>query len=338
MSGGNRFRAAADPSTRKGAAPQRDPLESNHMKHTNIAPLGQPNFIHEGHIRLTPAQAGAVLREYGYDRNRDVTRAPDHVATLTETMRRGLWRPKDQLAFATLDGRLVLVNGHHRMAAQASSGVDIVWDMVIYPVTSEAELAALYHRFDTNVRVRSDQNIIAGTGFGDGSGLDGRTVASLYRAAPIIGSGLKVANRQKNNGGNDTFVRRIVDDRIAIATDYMPEAKLYQDAIKNAPVKIKSKLLGGAIMALALATFRTSPVAAEEFWTAVAENDGLRRGDPRAALVQNLMETQGNAGPMGGRLYLAAKAWNAFCAGKEVQVLRFGGRINVSGTAFWVSP
>lgn len=336
----NTHRPAAGASSNEngGRTAARPPMDT-HMKTSTVAHLGQANtFIREGVCTFTPAQANMVLRDFGYEKNRDVTRAPDHVATLSELMRRGLWLPKDQIAFADYNGRLILINGHHRMAAQAASGVNVTWSVAIHPCRSEQDVAALYYRFDTNVRQRSDNNIIAGAGFSAGTGLGNAMAAALYKAAPIIASGLCVANGKKNTGGTATFVRRIVDDRIAIARDYIEEAKQYELALANAHPKLRQKLMTAAMVALALVTLRAHASRAYDFWAELAENDGLGRTDPRGALATVLLETRGNSGPMGLRLYLAAKAWNAYIEGREVQVLRSGQRINVAGTSFWVTP
>lgn len=304
-----------------------------HMKHSTIAALPQAHpFIHEGVVRLNPAQAGAVLRDCGYENNRDVERAQKHVAVLTEAMRRGLWLPRDQIAFANLGGKLILVNGHHRMAAQAASGVDIEWSVVIYPCNNAADVAALYARFDTNVRKRTDENIMSALGVADLLGVTPTIARSVWRAAPMLANNMMASKKD-----DDYLSRHIADDRLAVVQSYAVEARAFQDAFKNAHLKASKKLLSGSVTAVALVTLRARREQAMVFWRGMAENDGLRRGDPRATLLQWLQDNA-TRGSMNGYIYAAARAWNAFCEGKELTVIRMSSApLRIIGTSYVVT-
>ena len=307
------------------------------MKHTNVAHLGQAqSFIREGNIKFTPAQANAVLNSHAYAKNRDITRSSRHVAVLAEIMRRGLWLPKDQIAFASLNGDLVLVNGHHRMAAQIQSGRDIEWSVAIYPCGSDDDVSALYSRFDTNMKKRSDENIISALGLAAGASISPTMARSLWRAVPLLANNLKPGRRDVSD---DFFVRHIADDRLEIARAYAPEAREYEQALSKAASPVKRKLLSGSITAVGLVTLKAHLSTAYQFWEGIAKNDGLRRGDPRATLIMWLMEGSSSRGAPSASIFAACKAWNYFVEGKPLQHLKVTGNpIHVAGTIFTVSP
>jgi len=71
-----------------------------------------------------------------------------------------------------------------------------------------------------------------------------------------------------------------------------------------------------------LYTLRHCAAKAQTFWRGVAEDDGLRRGDPRKALLIDLACRALNAG--GARLTVLqpVAAWNAWHARRELRSIR----------------
>lgn len=299
-----------------------------------------PSFLTEGLVKLTPAQAGFILRECAYERQRRVD--PIHADTLRELMRRGSWAPKDKLDFARFpDGRVVLVNGYHRMTAQEGSGVDITWIVAIHPVETVADVHRLYFKFDTNTRRRSAENIMQGVGFAEQHGLKKTTAKALYGAVPVIAAGLKASRGvQHQKGATDAdFARRIVDIRLEISSTYVPAAKLLEEWMAPAPRALRRKLYNAGVFAVALVTTHHCPEQAEAFWRGVAENDGLRRGDPRATLITDMMTREMNNGSMNQAVFSPSRAWAAFAQGQKLMQIRClaGARVKLIGTPYEVS-
>lgn len=294
------------------AQPQQDPL----------------GFVREGFVTLNPAQARYIVEHCRYDRQRDETRALSHIAALAEQMRRGLWLPKTQIDFARLDGRLILVNGHHRLTAQAQTGDDIVWSVVIHDCETEAELRALYPRFDTVLRKRTTANILKGIDFADGAGLMPTTASALWAAAPIIASGLQM------NTGKPVVL--LPDDQQAVAASYASEALVAEGYLDHAPKAIRQKLRTGGRFAIMLVTIKHRPMIAQEFWVGLCEDDGLAKGDPRKTLLNDMM-TRSTQGLLSGPMMACARAWNTFYRGDRATILRVNGNaIPLSGTPFTV--
>lgn len=294
------------------------------MTNTNVAPIGQPNlaFVREGAIKMSPAQANAILNVASYARNRKLS--DEAVKTLSEIMRRGEWRDKDQIAFGRFpNGYLMLVNGHHRMKAQALSGKDITWSVVIHEVSGEDEFKELYYSYDTNVRTRSSSHILNASGFGEETGMKKNIRNSLYRAAPIIAAGLNAANRNRTE--EETFVRRIADDRIKAMNSFFAEALVMQEFLSGrhgVPETLRKRLMQAGVFAVALVCLRADPERGAEFWGGLIENDRLLRLDPRAVLNNWLIDNASVSKSVNSGIVASVKAWNAFVDEKEIRIIK----------------
>lgn len=309
------------------------------MTVTSPVPLGQPqlSFVREGFVTFTPAQANAILRDCTYDRQRKIDKL--HVATLRELMQRGSWMPKDKLDFALLNGRLILVNGYHRMTAQAEIGRDIEWTVAIHNCRDIAAVRGLYFGFDTNVRKRSENNILQGVGFAEQHGILVKTAKSLYRAAPIIAAGMVVGSVSVRGGSTaDLKVQRIVDARLEFAEQFAAEAKIIEKLMKPADKRVSQKMTSGGFFATALVTMKHQPERAHEFWGGLFLNDRLRRGDPRSTLHADMLTRDYKQGLMQQTVVVPTKAWNAFFDGRDLKIIKVqqGQQFRLMGTPYTV--
>lgn len=304
------------------------------MLNTNIAPMAQSelNFLREGYVRFSAEQASTVLKLCRYDKQRDETRAQGHIATLAEAMRRGQWLEKSQLDFARVNGRLIMVNGHHRMHAQIAAGVDILWSIAIHDCADEGHVRSLYYRFDTNLRKRSASNIMSGIGFAEDTGLAKQSATALWTSAQVIADGMKF-----RHGSKATSSALLTDDRVAICHEYAHEARIYDTFVSKAPSHMKRRLRTASVFAIAMVTLKAEPVLAGEFWRGLAEDDGLTKGDPRKALLTDMQTRSGARGLMTAQMMATARAWNAFRMGKSVHHIKVTGNpVPIDGTQYVV--
>lgn len=287
-------------------------------RHTDI-PASPLALIRDGAVRLTAAQAGAILRLTRYERQtRDLNPAGrDHILVLKDIMVRDQWRPFDKLDFANLDGKLILINGHHRLGAQAASGKVVTWMVVVHRCDSAQEVASLYYSFDTNVRGRSNQVILNAAGTADRLGLGKTITEALYRAAPVL-----AANFDFSRIALDPVVNRVVDRRIEIMAAFQREAQAWQDAIKKAPKIVKRPLLNQGAVAVAITTFKHCPEKAEPFWRGVADDNGLRKNDPRKTYLTAIQNSAATNGSGAYTARQAAVAWNAWYEGRSLSIIR----------------
>jgi hypothetical protein len=307
--------------------------ESTHMQAIpiNSAAQGPLSFIREGFVTFTPAQAALVLRECRYERQRDEMRAKPHIAVLAEQMRRGLWLPRTQIDFAIIAGRVVLVNGHHRMRAQIDAGAEIIWNVVIHPCSTDEELRSLYWRFDTHLRKRTASNILSGIGFAQEAGLQKEVAKALWQAAPVVAAGMRFARYQQDQRD------MLPDERLAFCREHLDGAHFMQEAFAKAIPPVRRKLLAVSQFAVAMATLKHSRSKAEGFWTGVCEDDGLPKGDPRKALLLD-MQVRGSKGALlAAQMMAAARCWNAWHGGRQIGHVKVtGNAIPLAGTPYTV--
>lgn len=270
----------------------------------------------EGFTTLAPLEMNRVLQECGYEYQRNISER--HVAVLADLMTRGQWQPKSQIDFAYLNGRYILINGYHRAYAQVRSGKTIQWTIAIHRVKAETELRSLYHAFDTNIRIRGNRDILRAAEFAETYALPAEMAASLYQAVPYLAS--KFATRQSDK---KYLIERQVDRRLEVATAYAKAAGRFSACMEGMSGSRRTRLKGGAITAVAVATFRFQNETAWTFWSGVAQNDGLKKGDPRLALVTDLMMRR-TAGGGNNALSFgpAIIAWNAFFNERELRAIK----------------
>lgn len=274
---------------------------------------GVRDFLTEGVTSLSPLEMNRVLDNCGYENQRRVSE--QHVAVLADLMRRGRWQPKSQIDFAILDGRYILINGYHRAYAQVRSGKSIVWNIALHHAKTEADLRSLYYAFDTNIRARGSRDILKAAEFGDATGVTGEMADALFRAVPYLASKFSMDPKQKN-----FLVTRQIDLRLQLAADYAKAANRFDAAVEGMPGSRRFKFRSGGVVAVAVATFRYQSETAWKFWSGVAHNDGLKRGDPRLALCNDLMTRK----TAGGVITFAPSilAWNAFFNERSLQIIK----------------
>lgn len=275
---------------------------------------GVRDFLTEGVTSLSPLEMNRVLQNCGYEHQRNVTER--HVMVLADLMKRGRWQPKSQIDFAVLDGRYILINGYHRAYAQVRSGKTISWSIALHPAKTEADLRSLYYAFDTNIRARGSRDILKAAEFVGVTGVPAEMADALYRAVPFIASKFATSPKDKN-----WLVEKQVDRRIEIASEYAKAAQRFAAAIDGMASSRKAKFKGGAVTAVAVITFRYQSEAAWEFWSGVANMDGLKRGDARLALASDFMSRKVVAN-RSDAFAPAIIAWNAFFNERELRIIK----------------
>ena len=296
------------------------------------APRTAMDIIKAGIVDMPAVDAAMILRECRFEgQTRDLNLAGKaHINVLAEIMRRGQWRNFSKIDFALVDGRFYLVNGYHSLGAQAESGRKIKWVVAIHGCTNMDAVRAIYHSFDTNVRPRSTETILAAANLAEELGISRTTAKNLYSAVVVIASGF-VFDRKNL----DHVLRRMIDDRISWCRRFKNEAQRWEKATQKAPPTVRQRLLNQGAFAVALVCFRDQPAKAAEFWKGVADNDGLSRNDPRNTYLQSfaIQTPPGHALPTTNN---AARAWNAFFEGRTLSKIAApnGNRVFVDGTEF----
>jgi hypothetical protein len=113
----------------------------------------------------------------------------------------------------------------------------------------------------------------------------------------------------------------------------------YWELLQGADVKMRKRLLGGGVTAVALVTLRHQEALARNFWGPIADNDGLRRGDPRATLHADLLGSSrtGDHGAL-ATIFACTAAWNAYFQRRNLTSIRPSKHgVRLMGTPFTVT-
>jgi hypothetical protein len=290
-------------------------------------------FVTQGLVRWTPAQANKVFTDLRYEFNRDEKKAKQHISALARMMRSGAWRSGGAIEFArTPDGKLTLVDGHHRMLAQVEAAVNVVWNVLIHEVPDEKALASLFWTYDTTLRKRSMSNVLAGVSAAESMGLTATMARVTASAAVVIDNGMR-----PNNGSATRAYTP--EETLSLAAEWATEAALYDECVNLAPHQIRGKLRSAQIAAAAFVTFRADTMVATSFWTGIARDDGLRKGDPRKTLLEWMRDTHlAGSGPSSAAVAVA-RAWNAYRVNETINFIRVGSQVvRFAGSNVTVRP
>lgn len=274
--------------------------------------------IREGRRVIGPALAERILTEAHYDGQRKTY--DHHVTLLADMMRRGKWTRGSQIAFARMGERLFLVNGRHRMHAVLASQRDIEFQVLIVDVQTMEEVAALYYHFDVATRTRGTADILKAVGGGEAHGLSKGMATALYSAVSLISNRLVWPNYQR-----DPVEARSVDHRLDAMKPWWPPAKQYETIIDEADRNLRSRLRRPGSVAIGVITLKHQPEKGTQFWAGVAQNDGLRRGDPRHAFVNDILNRVLASGTSMQGVIVPAVAWNAWFEGKPISHIKVVG-------------
>lgn len=267
--------------------------------------------IREGRRIIGPDLAERVLTEAPYEGQRKTEE--HHVALLADMMRRGKWTKGSQIAFARVGDRLYLVNGKHRMHSVIASGRDIEFQVLIVDVQTMEEVAALYYHFDVAARARSTSDILRAVGGTEMHGLSKAMAKSLYSAAGLISNRLVWPHYLR-----DPIKARSVDHRLDAMKPWWALAKQFETITEDADRNLRVRLRRPGTVGVGLLTLKYQPDKAVTFWAGVAQNDGLRKGDPRHALVFDILNRVLASGTSMQGVIVPCAAWNAWFEGKSI--------------------
>lgn len=290
------------------------------------------SLVKQGFFQWTADDAAFVLAHASYpEQDRHKTKeGREHVEVIKTLMVREGWREHDQLGFAAWDDRIVMVNGHHRLSAQSLAGISVNWTIVVHQVSSFEDARRLYNQYDTNVRLRTNEQISKAIGTAERFGLKKMMAHALMNAVPMLHSGLDSSRK-----GRDLAVERVYDLREQVAQEYSEAALILEECFSGADKPLKAKLLSQGVLSVALVTARYQLVKAKAFWSVLAENDGIPKVDPRATFIRTVMAKDLGKNAWLGSAYASA-AWNAWMRDEKPKYFAPGEPhpVRVIGTPF----
>lgn len=285
-------------------------------------------------VMMTPDQAKMFREEANFDLQRPLREA--NVKRLLAEMKAGRFIPGTPIYFATLpDSRMLALNGNHTLEAitRLDPDAEVELTAIYQPVANLQEAAQIYSAMDLH-RLRSWTDSLRA--YGADKLIDDSTywTTTIATGLGFMMSGFTVSNDESIMDEAQIAVRHSRELRVQIIRASEGPAKLYVAAASAGPDRKLFKR--SAVAGVGIEIMRYQPSAGTEFFTQMAQDDGLRKGDPARALLHYLRNNRSGSGS--DRTLHAkavASAWNAFFARRQIQFVRPGntiGGVRIDGT------
>lgn len=227
---------------------------------------------HGREVVVSPSLATRILNECRYQHQRSLRewRIAYHVGE----MKHDRFRQGRQISLALVDGRLILINGYHRLTAVVRSGRPAAFMIEVVPVNTEGDVMGVYATYDVGGGERSILETAGG--MLDQTELSKPQMSALLRAVQIISTGF---HRPNVNEHATILYSRIARNNAANA--WHGVAERYFTLVSGATRQVKVALYRQPVVAAALMTLQYQPEKAETFWQGLAMDDDWR-GTTRA--------------------------------------------------------
>ena len=224
-------------------------------------------------VIITPEMAQFLLEDWAYDRQRNLS--TNYILKYANDMKQGYWRDTPPLMAGIVGNCKYLLNGRHRLHAIIKSETSQLMT-ILYKKVSSIEDLGLDYIVEDNGRSRNDLDRMRAY-CQDESDIKyvGATAAAVKfihgNFKPMAGSALSAQGA------------------LALISEWRTESVQYIDLIKGHTGGLFDKMRRRTVMSVGLVTLRYANDRAASFWRAVAQNDGLRRGQAEHALVNFLL-------------------------------------------------
>lgn len=279
-------------------------------------------------IDLTPEIAKKFLSDYHFPGQRALKDGV--VRKYTRQILLGDFEPSEIRLFH-LGDRVFMTNGYHRCHAVIQAGKAIRANVYHRTVNDFQSVVMDYVRVDGQAR-RNRRDKEGAAGLIEESGLNARQYEALSAGISHMLSGYLHA-------GNATRVQESITDemRFKAIREWIPEGRTFWGAAEGAQVSLTQAFTRLAVPAVAIVTFRYQPEKAFEFWSSVAQNDGLRKGLPAHTLIDFLHRHKAEGAAKSFYSRSVATAWNAFYEGRPlslIKVINPSAPMKISGTPY----
>ena len=285
-----------------------------------------------GVVQMSPGIAARILEEINFPGQRaiDSGRVYGHRHSIIK----GDWLEGHVITMALLpNGKMWNVDGQHRLTAISQHDAAVPVTVRIVPMENEKEARHFYAGFDQRKSVRTNRQILDGLGIAEEVQLSRNMTAMLFNAAPLLLNNLEPLTGSVNIRLNpDMFLQH---NKLEIVQLWAKEAKEFDQICKAAKKGLLAKMRSPGVVAVALYTLRHQPARAREFWSGIADNDGLRKNDPRATLINDILTRSIGVGSIRQRVQQPALAWNAFCEGRDLKIIKC---IDGAAITLWGTP
>lgn len=291
---------------------------------------GDLERVHSIVEQVTPEMANAKIPGALFERQRPLRKS--NILRLTNEMREDRFLPGTQIVFCvTPDNKERLVNGQHTLTCIIESDRP-QWLTITYMRADNIEdVAQIYSVLDTQA-VRT---------VGDACRAHGEEITSIPYFRQLASAVGIIENNMEQKVSIKGPASRA--GRIALMKEYEVAARMFAGTIESGGHEPKSRILRAAIMAVALVTFQYQPSLAAEFWSGVADDEGLERRSPEKTLLTYLRDADRKKYQQAGgwlqrqmRVKAATLCWNAKFRNEELEFIKLNAfkRYRLLGTRF----
>jgi hypothetical protein len=275
---------------------------------------------------IDPQRAHQMLSTFQYDKQRAIR--SHHVRALARDMKAGKFRLSLLRMVQGSNGNWRLTDGQHRLSAVIESGVATQF-MVMYDEAGTDEAVALdYSVVDGGIK-RSFKDTCAVYDLPKVLGISSFQVGMASAAVRFIAGGLSsgAASVRSNTLTTQEHYEHMLDWKDEIETFFL----CTQGATKRMTHQISRR----AVLSVALITLRFCSETAIQFWSRVARNSGLNRGETCHTLAEYLISGRAVDERPHVTAFRVAAAWNAYYQNREITILRatdYAGTPRIHGT------
>ena len=231
---------------------------------------------------ITPSIAQSILANHTYKLQRPLDRR--NYDTIEFAMQRGEF-PIESLSLCESNEarRTDLIDGFHRLSVSADKGLTFRSYMCHQTVATEEEKRILWLFKDGGGRKRNlaDYRPMTGDLM---DGLNAFQRAGLEKATGILACRFSAVAIKKHSG-----LKVSTGMRLQLLEQYAVAAQAHGEITRRVPCAIRSKMTSGLVTALACAIIDAQEKIAVPFLESIANNDGLKKGDPRHTFFQELI-------------------------------------------------
>lgn len=269
--------------------------------------------------KITPHLAELWLNS-NYENQRQLREY--HVNYLANEMKLGRFMPTVTIAFCLMNGKSHLVNGQHTLHAIIRSGTVQELGVQRTSVDTPSELAQIYTTYDIQSK-RTLRDAIHAHKLEYITGLPVESITRLCSACTWIERGFTT------NYHLTMSSRKVLSyqDQIDLASPWFEEMKkLTHDIIAPCGTVIRNKIHKAGVLSMALLTVKYRQGEARKFWKQVAQDDGLKIGDPRKTLRNWILKYDDNSKaryPVHPNTFSIAvmQAWNKFMMEESLKTI-----------------
>lgn len=215
------------------------------------------------------------------------------------------------------------IDGHHRLAAVANSGIAAWFNIDVYWCETDQMVRELYSNIDVFALARTPADRMKAMGYTDGLNLNDRQVLFLARAGRYLNNQFRIPHV------SDYILREVANQ----VREYSDDCILYETITRVATKMTRDAMRRQGVGTVALATLHWAvdnydPERVKDFWRGIANgSDGDMKDPVRAAGDFLLFTTSGHHTTIANRVYantdvqarVVAECWNAYIEGKKVK-------------------